>query len=342
MQVIVAKADDIARWESFVGRHNECVNYHRWPWRNVIQEAFQWDAYYLISEENGAVQGILPLTGNRSRLFGHLLCSLPFFSEAGIVAESQESIEALAREAIRLAREVGSGYVEIRHAHDAHLSWPAKTNKVTLICDLFADSEQNMQNLSTKMRTNVRRSLRSGLEAQFGGGEFLSDFYEIFCKKMRELGTPPYSKKFFEIILRNFPQDAFVCRVRHQGKTVGAAFLTGYRDTIEVNWSASLPDAMSLRPNVFLFWELLCFAGRKGYRFFDFGRSSIGSGTYRFKQQWNTRVVPLYWNYWSASGENALELSPDNPRYRAAIWAWKRLPLPLTKFLGPTISRCLP
>lgn len=342
VEVLPASDADAALWDEFVSRHKQCVNYHRWSWRKVIEEAFRWKICYLLAKENGQLCGILPLAENKSRIFGHLLCSLPFFSEAGIVADSPAAANALAEEAVRLAERAGAEYVEFRHAHEIGLSWPAKTNKVTLVCNVFADAEENMQHLSTKMRTNVRRSLRSGLKAEFGGREFLDDFYEIFCRKMRELGTPPYAKKFFELILSAFPQDAFVCRVRYSGKTVGAAFLTGYRDSIEANWSACAADAMSLRPNMFLFWELLCFAGRKGFRTFDFGRSSIESGTYRFKQQWNTRVVPLSWNYWSKSGEQALELNPNNPRYRAAIWAWKQLPLSVTKLIGPAIARCLP
>lgn len=342
VEVLTASEGDSTEWDEYVFRHRECANYHRWDWKKVIEEAFCWKTCYLVAKDKGTICGILPLAENKSRLFGHLLCSLPFFSEAGIVADSPPVANALAQEAVRLTERAGAKYIELRHAHDIAPSWRSKTNKVTLVCDVFADPEENMQHLSTKMRTNVRRSLKSGFQAEFGGREFLDDFYEIFCLKMHELGTPPYAKRFFHLILSAFPQDAFICRVRHAGKTVGAAFLTGYRDTIEANWSACAGDAMSLRPNMFLFWELLCFAGRKGYRTFDFGRSSIDSGTYRFKQQWNTRVVPLNWNYWSKSGEQALELNPANPRYQAAIWAWKHLPLSITKLVGPAIARCLP
>lgn len=342
MRVRVASGEDAAAWDRFVTAHETCVNYHRWSWKAVIEEALQWQTTYLMAEENGAIHGILPLAWNKSLLFGNLMCSLPFFSEAGIVSSSQDAAEALAAEAIRSGQSKGTQYIELRHLSTAPVSWPSKSNKVTLVCDVFPDPEQNMQHLPTKMRTNVRRALKSGFEAQFGGNELLGDFYEIFCLKMRELGTPVYSKRFFEAILRNFPKESFVCRILHNGKTVSAALLTGYKETLEANWSASSPDAMSLRPNMFLFWQLICFAGQNGYRVFDFGRSSLDSGTYQFKLQWNTRAVPLHWSYWSASGEKALELNPSNPRYRAAIWTWQRLPLALTKWIGPPIARCLP
>ena len=342
MRVAAAEEKNSASWDAFVAGHTNSVNYHRWAWKRVIEQAFGWTTFYLIAEQNGKISGILPLVWLKSRLFGNLLCSLPFFSEAGLLADSPEARDALLAETIRLARELKVKYVELRHRGDSPVSWPAKSSKVTLECDVLPDAEENMRHLSTKMRTNIRRSLKLGLEAEFGREEFLEDFYNVFCLKMRELGTPVYSRKFFAATFENFPGESFICRVRHEGKTVAAGFLTGWRGSMEANWSASSPEAMNLRPNMFLFWQMLCFAGQKGYRIFDFGRSSVGSGTYEFKQQWNTRVVPLHWNYWLAEGSELPEVNPQNPKYRASIWAWQRMPLSLTKWIGPPIARCLP
>ena len=342
MRVTVRSEKNSADWDSYTAERERCVNYHRWAWKRVIEEAFGWETFYLKAEEEGRITGILPLVWLKSKLFGNFLCSLPYFSEAGLVADSPEAGEALLTETIRIAREVKASHIELRHQGASPVSWPAKRNKVTLACDVFPDKEKNMQHLSTKMRTNVRRSLKLGLEADFGQEELLDDFYGVFCLKMRELGTPVYSRKFFAKILDHFPQESFICRIRHERKTIAVGFLTGWRSTLEANWSAASPKAMNLRPNVFLFWQMMCFAGQKGYSIFDFGRSSVGSGTYEFKQQWNTRVVPLYWNCWNASGEKALDLNPENPRYRAAIWAWQRLPVAITKWIGPPIARCLP
>jgi len=91
-----------------------------------------------------------------------------------------------------------------------------------------------------------------------------------------------------------------------------------------------------------MYWKALCFAGERGYRRFDFGRSTVGSGTHRFKMQWGTQDVPLYWDYWVPEGGARLELNPDNPRYRLAIWLWRKLPIAVSKVIGPPLARCLP
>jgi FemAB-related protein (PEP-CTERM system-associated) len=196
--------------------------------------------------------------------------------------------------------------------------------------------------LSTKMRTKVRKSLSFGMTVEFGALELLNDFYSVFSQNMRDLGTPVYDRKFFEEILRAFPHDTHLCVIRHDKVPVAVSFLCGYRDRIEAVWSSSVKKYRSLKPNLTLYWNLLCFASTKGYRLFDFGRSSVDSGTHEFKLQWGAQTVQLYWDYWLPNGKEFPELNPANPKYQAAIWLWQRIPLPLTRVLGPHIVRCLP
>ena len=199
-----------------------------------------------------------------------------------------------------------------------------------------------MQRFNTKMRSNVRRSCKRGLEAEFSGIDFLDDFYEMFARRMRDLGTPVYAKKFFEQILSVFPKESFICRVRNQRKIISAAFMTGFRNSIESNWAASLPEGKRLHAGTFMIWQSMCFAAAKGYGLFDFGRSFIGSATYNFKLEWNTQIIPLHWYQWSPLDEKSLNLDRRNPQFRAAIEIWKRLPLSVTKMLGPPIAKCIP
>lgn len=341
LHVIVASENQSLLWEDFADHHVDCLNYHRWSWKKIIENTSAWRPFYLMAIDDDTVCGILPLFWQKSVMFGKLLCSIPYFSHAGIVAKNEETQSALVIEAMRIAKDLKADHLELRQRRIAIPNMKTKKNKVMLACEIYPDAERNMMRLSTKMRTNVRRSLKSGLRAEFGGSELLRDFYRVFCLKMRELGTPVYSQRFFEAIIETFPDETFVCRILNDEKIIGAAFLTGYRNSIEVNWSASDPAALALRPNIFLFWNLLCFAGQKGYSVFDFGRSSMGSGTYNFKLQWGALPIELNWNYWAPSGI-AVDVSPDNPKYRVAIGLWRRMPLVFTQFVGPVIARHLP
>jgi FemAB-related protein (PEP-CTERM system-associated) len=295
-----------------------------------------------MAEEAGEISGVLPLVWQRSRLFGNFMTSLPFLNRGGIAASSREAEEALLAQAIELAKSLGAKHIELRFRNNPGLGLPVKTNKVAVTRPLAPDSEATFQGLPHKVRTDVRKAMKSGFTAEWLGLQALDDFYRIFAINMRELGTPAYGKNFFREILGAFPQNTAICLIRLQGKPVTASFLMGHRDTIEAGWSASRYEYLALKPNVFLYWSIFCLAGEKSYRTFDFGRSSVGSGTHRFKMQWGSRKVQLYWVYSLPKERNLPELNPQNARYRLAIWTRKRLPLTLANWLGPRIVRCLP
>jgi len=343
MKIHLANGETEAQlWQQFVENHAECCNYHRWGWKRVIENSFHWRTFYLMSDEGNSVHGILPLVWQKSRMFGSFLTSLPFLNCGGVVAESKPIKDALVAEAIALAKQLRVEHLELRHRLNPELDLPVRTHKVAMVRSIEQEADKMWAALPHKVRTDIRKGINSNLAADFGGRELLDDFYGVFARNMRDLGTPVYSRILFSEILKAFPSDSYICIVRHQGRPVAVSFLLGYRDTIEAAWSSSLYDYISMKPNMFLYWKILCFAGERGYRFFDFGRSSIGSGTHRFKKQWGSQEIPLYWVYWVPDGADLPELNNENPRYRFAIRLWQKLPVSVTKLIGPSIVKCLP
>ena len=339
---LCANPADEQRWRQYVESHVAATNYHRWHWKQVIESSFGWLTYYWIAEEKGEVHGVLPVVWQKSRLFGSFMTSLPFLNAGGILASNPVAEQALLDAAVEQAKHKGVRYLELRHREEHNLNLHTKKSKVTLVLPVGPDQDKMWKDLGTKMRTKVRKSLSFGMVAKFGGIELLDDFYAVFSQNMRDLGTPVYDRKFFQAILGAFPGDTHICVVRHNEVPVAVSFLSGYRDRIEAIWSSSVQKYLSLKPNLTLYWNLLCFAGARGYRLFDFGRSSIDSGTHEFKLQWGAQTVQLYWDYWLRDGTELPELNPNNPKYKAAIWLWQKIPVPLTRILGPRIVRCLP
>jgi FemAB-related protein (PEP-CTERM system-associated) len=295
-----------------------------------------------MAEEDARIAGVLPMVWQRSRIFGSFLTSIPFFNYAGVLAESDEAENALVQEGIGIARRLGAEYLELRHRREHPLGLPVKTNKVAVELVIEPDEEKMLKSLRKETRNLVRKALKLGLTAEIYGQEALDDFYGVFAQNMRDLGTPVYSKSFLHEIWRVFPADTYICLVRHQNQVIAASFMTGFRDRLEVMWGSSLRRYLSLAPNMLLYWRMLRFAAEKGFRVFDFGRSTVGSGPHRFKLQWSSQEVTLHWYYWLARGNQLPELNPSNPKFRMAIWTWQHLPLAITKVLGPRIVRCLP
>jgi FemAB-related protein (PEP-CTERM system-associated) len=172
--------------------------------------------------------------------------------------------------------------------------------------------------------------------------ELVQDFYAVFSRNMRDLGTPVYPRSFFSAILTSFADIAKVYVVELKRRPVAASIVLTYGDRAEVPWASSLRSANSVGVNMLLYWAMLRAAAQAGRRRFDFGRSTRDSSTYRFKWQWGARPEQLRWHYWLPADRALPRLNPDNPKYRTAIALWQRLPLRVANLLGPLIIKNLP
>ena len=126
-----------------------------------------------MAKDEGKIAGVLPLVWLNSKVFGNLLCSLPFFSEAGLVADAPAAGESLLKESIRIAQEGNAEYIELRHRKKHRFPGRQKQTRSLWSVMSFPMPRKICSHLSTKMRTNVRRSLKLDLEAEFGKQELL-------------------------------------------------------------------------------------------------------------------------------------------------------------------------
>jgi FemAB-related protein (PEP-CTERM system-associated) len=339
VEVALATSVDRAAWDAFVAAHPAATGYHEWEWGSVFKRAFGHQPEYLVARRGSRIAGVLPLVELRSVLFGRLMSSLPFVNYGGVVSESDEVTAALVRAATTLAQGRGARHLELRHTTKRLEGAPSRQHKVAMHLALAPGM---WERFDRKVRNQIRKAEKSGLTADHGGLERLDEFYPVFARNMRDLGTPVYARRFFEEILRAFPDRARVVVVRSGEAPVAAAVTFQARDTLEVPWASSLREYNTLCPNHLLYWTAIQSALADDCRTLDFGRSTPNEGTFQFKRQWGAVPVPLYWEYpWLDRGAIP-DQGPTNPKFRAAIAVWKRCPVWLTKMVGPRIVRAIP
>jgi serine/alanine adding enzyme len=334
--------NDRNSWDRFVEAHPEASNYHRWVWKEVIEETYGHRSFYLAAVRGAAIEGVLPLFWIRSRLFGQFLTSVPFFSYGGVLANSQEAAQALLAHAVDLARELGARHIELRQGSECDVPWHHMNSKITMLVNLPDKVDDLWRGLSTGIRNKIRSARKQGLTYEVGDSVHVEVFYSIFSQNMRNLGTPVYPKSWFANLFRCAPEGLKVLRVHDHGKPVGAGIISTYRNVAEWPWSATLPESRRKYSAVFLHWALLEWATETGLKVVDLGRCTPGSGTYEFKRHWRCQERPLHWYVWLAPGSSPPAMHADNPRYRWATRAWRRLPLPVANRLGPMIARSIP
>jgi hypothetical protein len=90
-----------------------------------------------------------------------------------------------------------------------------------------------------------------------------------------------------------------------------------------------------------MYWEVMRRAVERGYRVFDFGRSKVDTGSFRFKKHWGFEPEPLCYEYFLVKATEMPDMNPNNPKYRHFINTWKRLPVGLSRAIGPWLARGL-
>ena len=328
--------------ERYVAAHPTGSAYHSPAWLDVIGRAFGHETRYLVAESDGAVCGVLPLVFFRSRLFGRFAVSMPFVNYGGVLADGADAAHALVERAIDETRKAGGTHLELRHTHRLFPELSARHHKVAMTLELEASDDRQWERLDRKVRNQVRKAEKSGLQSASGGSELLDAFYAVFAHNMRDLGTPVYGIGLFKEVLATFADRSRVFVVTHSGRPVAAAIVHWHGSVIEVPWASSLREFNPLCANVLLYWRMLQLGVERRLRTFDFGRSTPGEGTFHFKRQWGAQPHELVWEYWAADDRALPDLSPKNPRFGLAIRTWQRLPLGVATALGPHIVRNIP
>lgn len=338
----VSEALDRAEWDEYLARSQTGSFYHLYDWKEVNGRALGHRSFYLIARQDGRVTGVLPLTLLQSRLFGRILCSLPFVNFGGPVADDEASERALLDAAAAKAKELAVDYLELRSTRALPGELPVSLRKISMTIQLAPDPDTLWNGYTSKHRKNVKRAYKHELEVRKGGLDLLPVFYQMMEESWRQLGTPLYRRDYFERVLQTFPENTSVFLCHRKGEPVAVA-LTGYcNGVVEGLWAGGGLLARQLDANYVLYWEMIRDACVRGCRSFHLGRSTADSGGEDFKRRWNAESHQLYWYYFRPAGGEMPALNVDNPKYRLAIATWRKLPLAVTRRLGPPIARIIP
>jgi serine/alanine adding enzyme len=369
-QIKYAGEADRELWDGYVRQHPDASLFHLFGWRDVIHATYGHKTHYLIltsRDEGGRVGaegvkstvqkilGVLPVVHLKHALFGNCLVSMPFLDGGGILADSREAEESLLSEVVALGRKIGASSIELRHerplasgndlrvscgeASPDTLQATTRTDKVRMLLNLPGSSDLLMKSFKSKLRSQISKPLKEGLTSVTGGVELLDEFYRVFLVNMRDLGSPVHSMRLMRNVLDEFSKCSRIVVVYKGKQPVAAAFVVGFNQVLRNPWASALRAYAALSPNMLLYLRMLEYACDNAYHTFDFGRSTAGEGTYKFKEQWGASPAPLYWHYFSLDGKVPNPEGLGKGKFEKAIRYWQRLPLFVTRIIGPSIRK---
>ncbi len=334
-----------ADWDAYVGAHPRGLLYHTAAWRDFIADLFGHRPAYLAAERNGAIAGVLPLFHVRVPLIGSKLISLPYDIGAGGPMADDVGVErTLAEAALSLAKELRVDFLELRGPAAAAPLLPHMSTAEPVMLsemDLSAGEDAVLGAIAPDHLKSVRKAERRGIRVRATSDPADYDaFYRVYLECFRAFGTPPYARRYFMEVQRRFAADgrARLLVAELDGAVVGGLLMFCLENRWISKFAAVHESAVPLRAYAALYHDAIRLALRERVTRLSWGTSSHDqTGLIDFKERWgSTSSRPLFCRH-TLRGEPT-----DVASYFAESRArrmWRRLPLPLTRVLGPPLNR---
>jgi FemAB-related protein (PEP-CTERM system-associated) len=329
-------------WDDFI--QTSCAGpYLLYGWNQAVNKSYGHETFNIMAfADDGKPEGALSLALIKPPLLKGSLVSLPFCDYGGIISADDEVSSGLIEFACRIADAHGAK-LEIRSAVDLGVlrdkfGMGVIMHKVRMILVLPRSSVELLNGFKSKLRSQLKKPVKEGLVFKTGSIDLLDDFYDVFRVNMRDLGSPVHSRKFFAAVLEYLSPNATIGIVYRDAVPVGCGMILASGNSVTIPWASTLAQYNPLSPNMLLYWGFLEYAVGNGYKYFDFGRSTPGEGTYKFKEQWGAVPQPLFW-YGQGFRDEAETFSASGGMREKIARIWARLPQGLCDMAGPLLRR---
>ncbi|UCG61166.1 MAG: FemAB family PEP-CTERM system-associated protein [Candidatus Zixiibacteriota bacterium] len=332
-----------SQWSQFVSESDTATIAHEIGWRDVIADSLGHKPMYLMATRGSEITGILPLFLVTTWWRARYVVSSPWIDYGGVCARDPESESLLLERACQITQQHKARFMELRSVDNSGAgNLEISEKKVTFLLELNRDPDKIWKGFDAKLRNQVRKADKSGLTTEYAGVEKLDLFYGVFSYNMRDLGTPVWGRDFFERILTRFNETAKLILVRKEDRVIAGGLVLAFKNRLYVPSASSYRSYLKYCPNHALYWRVIKDACEQGYAYFDFGRSTWDSPTFRFKKQWAPQPRQLRWQYYLNSVNEIPSINPNNPKYRLFIGTWRKLPLRIANLLGPRVIKNFP
>jgi FemAB-related protein (PEP-CTERM system-associated) len=333
--VKVVEIEDAHEWDAYVEPRTGTVT-DLFAWREIVREVYGVRSYFLAAMGDAGIAGTLGLFEIKHPIFGHYVATAVFGNDGGFHFDDGPARDALLSEAKAVANRSNAGYLVIRTRNLELDGFIVDRNYRTAVMDLTGGADAVWKRLPAKTRNQVRRGRKEAFTVETGH-EQRAAFYDVFHQHMRVLGSPAHGRKYYDEIVERLGDRADFLVVKDGARVVAGALLFWVNGTAMNYHTVSLREYNRRCPNYLLYWTMIEASCARGCTQFDMGRSRADSSNLQFKENWKPQEVPLSYNYFLRKLKEIPNLDPRNPRYRMQIALWQKMPLFVTKALGPRL-----
>lgn len=311
-------------WDELVGTLDSSKSYHLYEWGLLLNEVHNHKLIRLTVDD-----GVFALALVKSHIFGNRLISLPFADYGGPCAKNKETAESLVLEAEEIARELDIDFMEIRCPAEDYYGvlkkegFVSRDDYFTYILPLDKNLDELWKGIGDKNRNMVRKAKKNNVEIKMASDkDDVREFYRLYLKNMKKLGSPPQPYKFFKKMWDLFyPEHLVLPMAMHDGKCIASGIFFTHNRTMHHAYSCALREYLTLAPNDLIQWWVITWGNEQGFKSLDFGRTREGAGNVLFKRRWGGKLVRMPYFYKFYRGE--LKEMPEI-KYKNLSTLWSR------------------
>jgi FemAB-related protein (PEP-CTERM system-associated) len=351
LNILLLTKENESKYSEYVEQSPEATTYHTLEWRDISCKVFNHKAQFLIAEGDNGIQGVFPLFLIKG-ILGRRLVSVPLRDKGGPLYDSPEVLGQLLEAAKKLMIEQKCKYLQIKtwHGLNFHNNKPTwivqKSHFINSSLELDSNPDAVWNRFHKRsVQRPIKKSQREGVTCYWGKslGD-MNKFYKLFILTRKKLGVPPYGFNLFYEIWEKMIQkgSAGLLLAEYQGTVISGLVVFFFHATAMPAYAASDKKYLDLRPNNLIFWEAIKDSCKWGYTCFDFGADSPDNPSLlSFKAGFGaiTEETPHY--YFFNGAKESFGMDFDSRKYRIARTLFTKIPLSLSKRIGPIIIRQL-
>ena len=312
-------------------------------WIKAIKESYGLQPFIIALIKEKKILNAIPFFLIKSNFFGKKLVSMPYGDYGGFLF-SDVKIDWLLENLEDVARDNDVDYVEIREP-DAKLEKSLESFETKLIyynftLNLDMSMDEIWKSFDKKVRNSIRKAEKNHVKVVKGGRKDLEEFYRLYLKTMKRLGSPPHSFDFFNNVFKFCSKNVKLFFAEHDNKKIAASIFFLYKKKIYYWKNVSNEEYLYLRPNDLILYRMIEWGHRRDYESLDFGRARMHTGGFLFKKRWGGKMKELNYHYKLFKD---IEIpDPEKEKYKFLGGLWKSLPIFLIKRFGPKIRKNFP
>lgn len=341
MQVITIPEDDAQRWEDFVESCPYTVAWQSYRWHDAVRRNYAVEFYPLAAEEDGEIQGILPLYQLRSPGATPRLISVPFAVAGGMSATSSEAREALLAEAIELSQQLNAGgftLKQYRYAVDGPMNTDG--NYFNRELDLSMGVDRIWAQLDPCNRSRIEAAEKGRLSLEYPSNR-VNLYYDLLLRFMTRSGVPCPSRQWIATLLDLKMYN--IALLEREGRVVAGTLVKTFKRTVSFPFSCLCDHSPESLPGAYaLYWRLIQHFAGQGFQIFHSGRMPEHGEVDAYRMGWGGEKHPYFYQYYPATEGRTEYRNKRGLKRRVLAFCWKLMPTPLAGAIGPKVVAKFP